>query len=173
LKSLRLGSKSMNRDIEQAVESGFSAIIENMDVTVDAILMPIIARQYTKRGKNFLVKFAGKDLMLNKNFRLFLHTKLSSPHYPPEIQAEAALINFTVTEAGLGDQLLTLVVERERPDLAKMKMELIEQQNNFKIKLQELEADLLHKLATAQGDILENIELIENLEYSKKLSTEI
>lgn len=139
----------MNRDIEQAVESGFSAIIENMDVTVDAILMPIIARQYTKRGKNFLVKFAGKDLMLNKNFRLFLHTKLSSPHYPPEIQAEAALINFTVTEAGLGDQLLTLVVERERPDLAKMKMELIEQQNNFKIKLQELEADLLHKLATA------------------------
>lgn len=139
----------MNRDIEQAVENGYSAIIENMDVTVDAILMPIIARQYTKRGKNFLVKFAGKDLMLNKNFRLFLHTKLSSPHYPPEIQAEAALINFTVTEAGLGDQLLTLVVERERPDLAKMKMELIEQQNNFKIKLQELEADLLHKLATA------------------------
>lgn len=56
--------------------------------------------------------------MLNKNFRLFLHTKLSSPHYPPEIQAEAALINFTVTEAGLGDQLLTLVVQRERPDLA-------------------------------------------------------
>jgi dynein heavy chain len=149
LKSLRLGSKSMNRDIEQAVENGYSAIIENMDVTVDAILMPIIARQYTKRGKNFLVKFAGKDLMLNKNFRLFLHTKLSSPHYPPEIQAEAALINFTVTEAGLGDQLGTLVVERERPDLAKMKMELIEQQNNFKIKLQELEADLLHKLATA------------------------
>jgi len=37
----------------------------------------------------------------------------------------------------------------------------------------ELEADLLYKLASAQGDILENIELIENLEYSKKLSTEI
>lgn len=75
----------MNRDIELSVENGYSAIIENMDVTVDAILMPIIARQYTKRGKNYLVKFAGKDLMLNKSFRLFLHTKLSSPHYPPEI----------------------------------------------------------------------------------------
>lgn len=34
----------MNRDIEVAVENGYSAIIENMDVTVDAILMPIIAR---------------------------------------------------------------------------------------------------------------------------------
>jgi hypothetical protein len=33
-----------------------------------------------------------------RNFRLFLHTKLSNPHYPPEIQAETTLINFTVTE---------------------------------------------------------------------------
>jgi dynein heavy chain len=49
------------------------------------------------------VKFAGKDLTLNNKFKLFLHTKLSNPHYPPEIQAEAALINFTVTELGLGD----------------------------------------------------------------------
>ncbi|MCP4294117.1 MAG: hypothetical protein GY786_00745 [Proteobacteria bacterium] len=28
---------------------------------------------------------------------------MSNPHYPPEIQAEAALINFTVTEEGLVD----------------------------------------------------------------------
>jgi dynein heavy chain, axonemal len=37
------------------------------------------------------------------------------------------LINFTVTEEGLGDQLLTLVVGRERPDLAKKKIELIQE----------------------------------------------
>ena len=32
---------------------------------------------------------------------------------------------------------------------------------------------MLHRLATAEGDILDNIRLIENLEKSKKLSTEI
>lgn len=83
------------------------------------------------------------------------------------------MINFTVTEDGLEDQLLALVVKKERPDLAKQSEELIQQQNEFKIKLKTLEKDLLHKLTTAEGDILENIELIENLEYSKKLSTEI
>jgi len=34
----------MNRDIELSVENGYSAIIENMDERIDAILMPIIAR---------------------------------------------------------------------------------------------------------------------------------
>jgi dynein heavy chain len=39
--------------------------------------------------------------------------------------------------------------------------------------LGQLEKDLLFKLANAKGDILDDIELIENLEYSKKLSVEI
>jgi len=39
--------------------------------------------------------------------------------------------------------------------------------------LKELETGLLKQLAEAEGDILEDIALIESLEYSKKLSTEI
>lgn len=75
----------MNRDIEMAVENGYSTIIENMDEKIDAILMPVISRSYTKRGKNKIIKFAGKDLILHPAFKLYLHTKLSNPHYPPEI----------------------------------------------------------------------------------------
>jgi len=100
-------------------------MIENMDERIDAILTPVIARAFIKRGRKKIMKFGGKDLELHPNFKLFLHTKLSNPHYPPEIQAEATMINFTVTEEGLGDQLLTLVVGRERPDLAKKKIKLI------------------------------------------------
>ena len=74
-----------------------------------------------------------KELSLSPQFNLYMHTKLQSPHYPPEIQAEATLINFTVTESGLEDQLLSLVVRKERPDLAEKKEELIQQLNAFKI----------------------------------------
>lgn len=114
-----------------------------------------------------------KELTLDPKFNLYLHTKMSNPHYPPEIQAECTLINFTVTELGLEDQLLTLVVRKERPDLASKKEELIAQQNEFKITLKRLEDGLLQQLADATGDILENMELIESLERSKALSTEI
>ena len=78
----------------------------------------------------------------NKNFRLILHTKLSNPHYPPEIQAETTLINFTVTESGLEDQLLALVVNKERPDLEETKTQLIIQNTDFTIKLKQVRGRL-------------------------------
>jgi dynein heavy chain len=78
-----------------------------------------------------------------------------------------------VTEDGLEDQLLAKVVLLERPDLALQKDELIAQQNNFKIKLTELEDGILEQLANAEGDVTENIALIENLEDSKATSLEV
>ena len=66
-----------------------------------------------------------------------------------------------------------MVVKKERPDLAATKDQIVAQQNEFKITLRDLETGLLKQLAEAEGDILEDIALIESLEYSKKLSTEI
>jgi len=173
LKVTRLSNNKMVKIIELAVEAGTPILIENIENTIDAVIQPVYARAVIKRGKSKYIKMGDKELSLSNDFKLFMHTKLSNPHYQPEIQAECTLINFTVTETGLEDQLLSLVVRKERPDLASQNEELIQQQNEFKIKLGQLEKGLLKMLAEAEGDILENIELIESLEYSKKLSTEI
>lgn len=79
------------------------------------------------------------------------------------------MINFTVTAAGLEDQLLALVVRKERLDLALLSEDLVKQQNDFTIKIKELEDNILYKLANAQGDITEDVELIEGLESTKKV----
>merc|ERR1719401_2028552 len=144
-----------------------------MGEQIDAVLSPIVSRNTIKRGNKRLVKLGDKELVLSPNFRLFLQTKLSNPHYPPEIQAETTIINFTVTGDGLEDQLLFLVVRLERPDLAKKKAELIQQQNEFKVTLAHLEALLLEKLANAEGDILDDTELILSLEEAKKTSDDV
>merc|ERR1719401_1216496 len=144
-----------------------------MGEQIDAVLSPIVSRNTVKRGNKRLVKLGDKELVLHNNFKLFMQTKLSNPHYQPEIQAETTIINFTVTEDGLEDQILFLVVRLERPDLAKKKSELIRQQNEFKVTLAHLEALLLEKLANAEGDILDDTELILSLEEAKKTSDEV
>lgn len=98
LQVVRMGADNMVSVIERAIEDGHSVLIENMGETIDAVLNPVITRSTFKKGRNLYVKLGDKDVEYNKNFKLFLHTKLSNPHYPPEVQAETTLINFTVTE---------------------------------------------------------------------------
>jgi dynein heavy chain len=173
LQVTRLTNKRMINILETSIETGKPCLIENLENTIDAVIQPVYARAIIRKGKSSYIKMGDKELSLDPAFKLIFQTKLSNPHYPPEIQAECTLINFTVTEKGLEDQLLTLIVKKERPDLAAEKERLIQQQNSFKITLRDLEADLLFRLVNQQGDILEDIELIENLERSKALSLDI
>ena len=170
---VRLGQKDLLRKLEMAMENGWSLVIENMGERVDAILQPVIGRSTIRKGRKLYIKLGDTEVELAPTFKLIMHTKLSNPHYPPEIQAEAALINFAVTEAGLEDQLLSDVVLKERPDLAEQSKFLVEQQQGFKILIQQLEDEILHKLNTAEGDVTEDVELIEGLENAKRISVDI
>ena len=66
-------------------------MIENIQLQIDAVLNPVISRQTIKRGRNLVVKLGDKEVDYHKSFKLYLQTKLSNPHYPPEIQAETTL----------------------------------------------------------------------------------
>ena len=50
----------------------------------------------------------------NEEFRLYITTKLRNPHYLPEVSTKVSLLNFMITPQGLEDQLLGIVVAKER-----------------------------------------------------------
>ena len=52
-------------------------------------------------------------------------TKMPTPHYIPEVCIKTTIINFTVTPAGLEDQLLVEVVRCERIELEEKRITLI------------------------------------------------
>lgn len=169
---VRLGTKKLVETMERAIQNGHTVLVENIGEDIDAVLSPIIKREITKRGRSKFITL-DNEVEYDDNFRLIFHTKYANPHYIPEIQAETTLINFSVTMKGLEDQLLATVVSKERADLEKKRIELLEQMNDFKIKIKELEDALLENLQNAGDDILEDVELIENLEKTKETSEEI
>lgn len=132
LQILRLGQKDILRRLQEAMERGFSVIIENMGETIDPMILPVVTRAFTRRGNRSVILLGDDEVEQHPDFRLFLHTKLSNPHYPPEVQAETTIVNFMVTPTGLEDQLLAVVIKTERPDLAAHKAALLQQQNQFK-----------------------------------------
>ena len=172
LKILRLNSKNLVNIIGECIEDGHTVLIENLDEMIDATLSPVIGRNFKKKNNVGIYQLGSYEFTINPKFKFILHTKLSNPHYPPEIQAETTLINFTVTEDGLEDQILALIVKMERPKLAQRKEAVIQEQNECKIKLRDLEEGILTDLNTP-GDLLENKALIERLENSKIISQQV
>ena len=172
--SLQLSSKNWMKKVELAVANGQVLMIDTIGQEIDAVLDPLLSRAFVRKGKSLVVRLGAEEIEVMPSFRLYLQTKLINPHYKPETAAQCTIINFIVTEGGLEDQLLALVVKTEKPELEATKEQLTEQQNQFMIQLAELEANLLNNLSDANPDtILENIELIESLEVTKKTSLEI
>ena len=97
-----MGGDNMMSVVERALEAGTSVLVENLGETLDAALSPVLTRATFRKGRSLYVRLGDKEVEVAKGFRLLLHTKLSNPHYPPEVQAEATLINFTVTEQVCG-----------------------------------------------------------------------
>nr|XP_054501017.1 dynein axonemal heavy chain 17 [Agelaius phoeniceus] len=169
LQIVRLGQKRYLDIIAQAVSEGQTLLIEDIGETIEAVLDPLLGR--TLMGR--YIRIGDKEVEYNQQFRLILHTRSFNPHYKPEVQAQCTLINFLVTREGLEDQLLAAVVARERPDLEALKASLTKSQNEFKIKLKELEDSLLARLSAAGGDFLRDTALVENLEITKRTAKEI
>lgn len=71
------------------------------------------------------IRLGDSTLEYSSSFQLFMTTKLSSPHYLPEVSVKVTLLNFGITREGLEDQLLGTVVAQERPELEEEKARLV------------------------------------------------
>ncbi|KAJ8372018.1 hypothetical protein AAFF_G00295300 [Aldrovandia affinis] len=106
------------------------------------------------------------------DFRFYITTKLRNPHYLPELATKVSLLNFMITPEGLEDQLLGIVVAKERPELEEERNALILQSASNKKQLKEIEDRILETLHS-EGNILEDESAIQILDSAKIMSNEI
>ncbi|KAI9141391.1 dynein heavy chain and region D6 of dynein motor-domain-containing protein [Paraphysoderma sedebokerense] len=173
LQVVKLTDPDYLRTLENSIQFGSPVLIENVNEELDPILDNLLQKQTFKSGGSLCIKLGESIVEFSPNFRLYITTKLRNPHYLPELQTKVSLLNFMITQEGLEDQLLGIVVSRERPELEDEKNQLIMQSADNKRKLQELEDQILEVLSNAEGNILDNSQAIEILSSSKILSNEI
>lgn len=161
------------RVLENAISFGVPVLLQGVTENIDPSLDPILARNVTRRGSLEFITLGEKEVELHPDFRLYLATKLPNPHFAPEIFAKTAVVNFAVKEKGLEDQLLALIVRKERPELEEQKDLLVIDVASAKQKLVELEDEILVLLSTAQGSLLDDEKLVNTLSTSKATSEEV
>lgn len=75
----------------------------------------MLNKSLIQHGRRFAIKFGANEIDYNTKFRLFITTRLSNPHYTPEISTKVNVVNFIVVESGLEEQCLGIVVRIESP----------------------------------------------------------
>jgi dynein heavy chain len=162
------------KQLELAIQYGFPFLFENLDEYIDPVIDPVLEKNLTTAANGRQqVKLGDKDVEWDPNFRLYMTSKLSNPHYGPEISGKTMIINYAVTEQGLSEQLLNVTVAHERPDLEAQRSKLVKEMSENKAMLKTLEDTLLRELSSATGNILDNSALIATLEEAKATAVDI
>ena len=182
---------TFSNSLELAVRFGKTLVIQEVD-NVESILIPVLRGDLISQGAfhqvhcvcleidfeccvgaRKMVLIGDKLVDYNPEFRLFMTTRNPQPELPPDVASVITEVNFTTTRAGLEGQLLGIAIKHEKPEWEERQSQLLEQEENLKLQLVKLEDELLEELATAEGNLLENKQLIDSLARTKESSTTI
>uniref|UniRef100_A0A669P0S7 Dynein axonemal heavy chain 12 n=1 Tax=Phasianus colchicus TaxID=9054 RepID=A0A669P0S7_PHACC len=173
LNVIKMSDTDYMRTLENCIQFGTPLLLENVGEELDPSLEPLLLKQTFKQGGMDCIRLGETIIEYSSDFKFFITTKLRNPHYMPELATKVSLLNFMITPEGLEDQLLGIVVAKERPELEEERNALILQSAANKKSLKEIEKKILETLQSSEGNILEDETAIRVLDSAKVMANEI
>jgi len=148
--------------LETAITEGKAVLLPDVGEEVDVELDNLLKKSFIKSGDSFRVKIQ-REVKYNPNFKLYMTSKLSNPHYTPEISTKVTIVNFALTEQALSDQLLDILFECEEKELSKKKDTNTRNIDKGKREVIEKEDEILKLLNESTSSLLENDSLVNKM----------
>lgn len=146
LKILDINDKKLIQKMMQYVTKGNCVLLQDVAEDLDPSLDNLLNKSLVKSGNEWLVKIGENEIPYSNKFQLFITTRMSNPHYTPEVSTKVNVVNFSIKEQGLEEQCLGIVVQEEQPALEANKNALVDKIENGQNTLKQLEDEILTKL---------------------------
>lgn len=159
--------------LETCMSEGLTLIITGVEEEIDPMFDPVLEKQFIVKGRRKFINVSDKLMEYDDKFSLYFITRLPNPSFSPELQAKTNVVDFTVTQKGLEDQLLGRVIAKEQKALEDQLNSVLEEVNLNTKSLMALDASLLERLTSNTGNLLEDEELISVLANTKAKAAEV
>jgi len=170
---VEISDSKLKDKLEFCMSDGKSLVVVGVEDEIDPMLDPVMEKQIVRKGKRKFINVSDKLMDFDDNFMMYFITRLPNPSFSPELQAKTTLIDFTVTQKGLEEQLLGKVIGKEQKALEEQLNQVLEEVNANTKSLMQLDASLLDRLTSNTGDLLEDEELIQVLANTKSKAAEV
>jgi dynein heavy chain 1 len=147
------------KHLETAIRFGLPLLVQDVE-KIDPVLNSVLNKEVQKAGGRVLIRVGDQEIDYSEAFVLYMITRDPNAMFTPDLCSRVTFVNFTVTPSSLQSQCLNIFLKAERPEIDKKRSDIIKLQGEFRVKLRQLEDQLLNELTEAEGNILNNTKLI-------------
>ncbi|EDW77285.2 uncharacterized protein Dwil_GK18215 [Drosophila willistoni] len=166
------GNERLAYQLELAVRFGKILLVTDCDQLRPPLAQLIQGHIYMKFNKRQMA-VGSKLIDLHENFQLVLISKSQRLALPKELASQVNQLRFTITAAGLTDQLMSQAIVLKNPKLEQQRIDVLQREGDLLKQRMELQDKLLEQLSKSEGDILKNEILLATLNEVKESSKQI
>ena len=165
------------KSIAMAVRTGTPILLEDCGDELDPVLNSLLMKHTTPDSTNQRrITIGDQDVVYHSNWlngtaKLFLATRRRIISFSPETASKVTIVAFTVTPAGLQDQILGKIIQFEERELDEKKNRNVRLGATNKRELKRMENKILELLGD-EGCILDNEETIDALNEAQRVAEE-
>ncbi|XP_017012255.3 cytoplasmic dynein 2 heavy chain 1 [Drosophila takahashii] len=166
------GNERLSYQLELAVRFGKTLLVTDCEQLRPPILQLLQGHVFVRFNKRQLA-IGSKLVDLHESFQLVLISKSHRLDLPEEQRSQLNLLKFTVTAAGLADQLMSKAIVLKNAELEQQRIELLQKEGDLLKQRMDMQDKLLEQLSKSEGDILRNEQLLASLNEVKQSSAQI
>ena len=110
---LKASSANAVKQLQFALQQGSIVFCENSGEVTHPALLSILRKDISTINGDLYISFNDMNIDFDSDFRIYIFSHLSNPHFSPEVQQLSKVLNFSVTREGLEQQLLQIICQNE------------------------------------------------------------